>query len=174
MIGRYCFDNYPPSVQSISNRLEIKYASRVGGWVTGFVAYYESLGPAPNGITFMAAFRGGAYYSEAVVFLISTILDIPRGGYCLTFSYSMRSNLRVRITSHSYTTTLANWIVDGGRAFHHADLPLPEGMYKIIWETVDGRKDLGKPETPYHRYLVTVNEMHIHPNQCLDIGRLVW
>ena len=119
----------------------------------------------------MAAFRNGAYYSEAVAFLISTVLNVPTGGYCLSFSYSMRSNLRVKITSNRHTTTLANWAVDGGRAYHHTNLPLPKGIYKIIWETTDGRMVLGESGSPYHRYLVTVDEIHIHPYDCLEIGR---
>ena len=121
-------------------------------------------------ITLMAASRLGAQYSKAVAFLISPLVDIQTSGYCVTFPYSLRSNLKVKITSNSYTATLANWIVDGGRAFHHAALDLPQGIYKIIWETTDNRKDFVTSETPYNRYLVTVDDITIHTHECFDVG----
>ena len=171
MKGPYCHDNYPPSLQSLSNILEIKYASTRNGSSNGFIAYYESLGPAPNDIMLFAASRGSTYYSEAVTFLMSPLVNIPVGGYCLSFSYSMRSNLRVKVTTQQYTATLSNWVVDGGRSFHHAVLPLPQGMYKILWETTDTRKDVGDSGTPYHRYLVTAFGISIHHRECRTIGK---
>ena len=171
MKGPYCHATYPPPLQSISNSLDIKYISRIGGYYKGFVAYYESLGPVPNDISLFAVSRGGTYYSEAVTFLMSPLVDISEGAHCLSFSYGMRSNLRVKITTRDITVTLTNWVVDGGRSFHHAALPLPQGMYKIIWETTDGRKDIGESGTPYHRYLVTVYDINIHYHECHNNGR---
>ena len=173
MLGPYCQSFYPPSLQSKSNRLGIKYSSWLGGESKGFIAYYESLGPLPNDNIFMAASRRGTYYSGAIAFLMSSLVNIPEGGYCLSFSYYMRSNLRVKITTRKNTVTLANWVVDGGRSFHKAALSLPPGMYKIIWETVDGRKDFGEFGSPYHRYSVTMDEINILSHECLLIGRLM-
>ena len=170
--GPYCKINHPPAYRSISNRLDIKYIYEIRNTVTGFIAYYETIGPIPNHITsIMAASRRGFYHSEAITFLISPLMYIPEGGYCLTFLYSMRSNLRVKATSHKNTATLVNWVVDGGRAFHRAVLPLPYGHYKLIWETTDGRKVWAKHQTPYNRYFVTVDDINIHPLRCLDMGR---
>ena len=169
--GPYCSAHYPPTVRSIGNLLKIKYITVLAGTITGFVAYYESIGPVPNGITFMAASRRSAYHSKAIAFLSLQLVDVPVGRHCLKFSYSMRSNLRVLITSHRNTITLANWMVDGGRASHHAALDLPQGIYKIIWETTDSRGNLG--ETPYNRYLATVDDINIHSRKCLDIGRCI-
>ena len=138
-----------------------------------FIAYYESLVPIVRDLTVMAASRTGTYYSKSAAFLISPLVDIPAGGYCLTFSYSMRSKLAVKITSHRQTTTLANWIVDGGRAFHRAVLDLPLGIYKLIWETRDGRRNIGGSGTPYTRYIASVGAIFIHPMKCLDIGRFI-
>ena len=171
MKGKYCSAVYPPTIESVDNSLLIKYITAVkAGFVTGFVAYYESLGPVPYDITSMAAFRRGAHYSKAVAFLMSPLLDVQTDKHCLTFFYSMRSNLRTIISSHANSVTLANWVVDGGRAFHRAALPLPQGTYKLIWETTDGRRDVGEYGTPYNRNLVTVDQIRIHALGCIEIG----
>ena len=172
--GHYCHAKYPPTLQSTGNGFDIKYIYEQGYRVTGFVAYYESVGPIPSDITFMmAASRKGPYYAEAVAFLLSPLIDVPNGGHCLTFSYSMRSNLRVKVTSHKNTVMLANWVVDGDRAFHRAALALPHGKYKLIWEITDSREDFAEPATPYNRYLATVDNINIHNNRCFDIGKFI-
>ena len=173
MKGPYCQTNYPPAVHSISNRLEIKYINANGGVLYEFVAYYESLGPIPSDSTFMSAFRIDTDYSEALAFFMSPLVNVPMDGYCLTFSYYMRSNLRVMMTSYQHTTTLANWVVDGGRAFHRAALDLPQGTYKLIWETIDGRNIVGASEAPYNRFLASVDGINIHNAQCFDVGRFI-
>ena len=140
----------------------------------GFIAYYETVRPIPDDVTLMAASLMGAYYPHAVAFLTSPSVDVPVDGYCLTFSYSKRSNLRVKVTSHKDTTTLAKWVADGGRAFHRASLALPYGIYKLILETTDVRRDFAMPQTPYNRYPVTVDEINIHPIKCLNIGKFTF
>ena len=173
--GRYCRSEYPPTIQSNSNLLLVKYTNKHRqAKPTGFIAYYKTVRPIPDEVLFMAASLTGAYYADAVAFLISPLLDIPMDGYCLTFSYSMRSNLRVKVTSKKHTTTLANWIVDGGRAFHRAALVLPHGIYKLIWETTDARRDFAIPQTPYNRYPATVDQISIHSINCLDIGKFTF
>ena len=172
MHGPYCNADYPPTLQSIGNRFKITHTNYLPGLSSGFVAYYESLGPVPSDATFRAASLMGTYYSKAIAFLKSPMVDVTAKKHCLTFSYSMRSNLRVKATFHRLTITLANWIVDGGRAFHRAVLDLPQGVYKIIWETTNSREDTTGVQSPYNRHHVTVDEIFILPHDCRDIGML--
>ena len=102
---------------------------------------------------------------------MSPLLNITDDDECLKFVYSMRSNFRVKITSHTTTVTLVNRAVDGGRAFHRAVIGLPQGVYKIVWETTDLRRSLGKGNSPHVRYRATVKEFSIHPAKCQIVGR---
>ena len=118
-----------------------------------------------------ASLTGLQHYPQAVAFLSSPLLNVSYASHCMTFSYTLRSNLRVKITSHSRTVTLINWGVDGGRAFHRAAIDLPRGIYKIIWETTDLREHLSNGDSPHNHYRAIVTEIEIHPMDCHFVGR---
>ena len=138
----------------------------------GFLAYYESITPIRVSDVIMAAsLAGPEHYLQAVAFLSSPVMNVSDNRNCLTFVYTLRSNLRLKITSHGSTITLINWGVDGGRAFHRAALDLPQGIYKIIWETTHLRGHLSSGTSPHHRYSAIVREVDIHPMKCQALGR---
>ena len=174
-IGVYRSVRYPPTIRSTGSRLEIVFDSgtrdvgnnKLG---KGFLAYYESIATIPDFST-MAISLTGRYNPQAVALLMSPLLNITDDDKCLKFVYSMRSNFRLKITSHTATVTLVNWAVDGGRAFHRAVIGLRQGVYKIIWETTDLRWSLGKGNSPHVRYRATVKEISILPAKCQIVGR---
>ena len=171
-LGPYCPGALPPGIRTSSNHVVIVFISGRPAPGRGFVAYYEALGSIQNPGAFMgASLIGMQVYPEATAFLSSPLVNIQFGGACLIFYYSVRSNLRVRITRQSHTHTLVNWGVDGGRAFHRANLDLPDGIYKIIWETIELRTVAGRLQSPHNRYRASVSNIAIHPVECHAIGK---
>ena len=179
-IGVFRGERYPPTVRSTRNRLVIFFESGTAGVERGssklgkgFLAYYKTIVPGPEfGVIMVASLTGIQYYPQAVAFLSSPLLDVSGDGNCLSFRYSLRSNFRVKITSHRRSITLLDWGVDGGRAFHRAAIDLPQGIYKIIWETTDSREFLGFKNSPHSLYRATVKDIIIHPATCQIVGRL--
>ena len=175
----YQINDEPPTVTSTRNRLLIAYYNYGNGFSEdqsrrriGFVAYYESMSSIRVSDAIMAAsLTGHEHYPQAVAFFSSPLINASGDSNCLTFVYTLRSNLRVKITSHIRTITLINWNVDGGRAFHRATLNMPKGIYKIIWETTHLREHGSSGNSPHHRYRATVKEIVIHPMRCQIVGR---
>ena len=170
----------PPTIRSTGNRLQILFesgtadarngASKLG---KGFLVYYKAITPGPEtDVTMAASLTGRQYYPKAIAFLSSPLFNVSDDNNCLTFRYSLRSNLRVKITSHSRRATLMDWAVDGGRAFHRTAIDLPQGIYKIIWETTDSREYLGDNKSPHNLYRATVKDANIYPMKCHNVGRL--
>ena len=175
----YRGNHKPPIILSIGNKLQMLYRNSPHGVSInqssprmGFVAYYKSIVSIPiSNIMMAASLSGTQYYAQAIAYLSSLLLNISDDSNCLTFTYTLRSNLRVKITSHSRTGTLINWNVDGGRAFHRAAIDLPKGVYKIIWETTYMMEYLVSSNSTHNRYRAIVKGIKIHPVRCQIAGR---
>ena len=170
--GAYCGYNHPTTIRSTGNRLQIKFRSGTGTNGVGFVAYYEITEaiPVPGGILMAASLTGSLNNRNAMAFLLSPLVEVSETGSCLTFKYSLRSNLIVKRTNQAATDTMVVWGVDGGRAFHRAALDLPQGLYKLIWETTDLRTYLGKSSSAFERYRVSIAEINIYRINCTEIS----
>ena len=169
--GAYCGYNRPATIKSTGNRLQITFRSGTGTNGVGFVAYYEITGVIPAPVILMAASLTGSLNNrKAMAFLLSPLVEVSETGSCLTFKYSLRSNLIVKRTTQTATDTMVVWGVDGGRAFHRAALDLPQGLCKLIWETTDLRTNLGKSNSAFERYRVSIAEIHIYRTNCTEIS----
>lgn len=93
---------------------------------------------------------------------------------CLTFRYSMQSNLVVQATNVSMTRVLLHFRVDGGLSFHKTYVDLQLGRYQLLWDVTYDMDVVTDSEEEHDMYRATIDDIVIHDITCAELSKLYY